>query len=378
MEPAKITCVDLFITNECNLNCSYCFHSQKQGVMSVETGKSILDYIRTNPLTGSSVVFNFFGGEPLLYPDTIKSIISYGKETWKDKKIDFFVSTNATYFDEDFFKFLRANKVSVQVSIDGKPEVQKAQRGRSEDILDNAKKIFAIVPETNTRMTYTPETVSQLVENVEYIYSLGCKNIMHHNVVEADWKEEHLTEYIKQFWGLINLREKYLDLRIHFIEQPLDIMLGKVAPHPASCNAGNGMLAFDIDGTIYPCHRFCSNQEYRLGNLPRDDLQRGIFTNISKETIRKCQTCIARDICHTCIYCHKLKNESFFEPIEMQCKIIQAEYIILRQVADRIALMNVNSTIARIAQLTMDMAHQFNKMVDALERIEQKLGEIKC
>jgi uncharacterized protein len=338
--------------------------------MSLDQAKRILDELRASDKIKEQFTLNFFGGEPLLYPELVKAIIEYGNATWKDRELKYFISTNGTYWDEDFYKFLKANKVMVQVSVDGTWEHQEHNRGQATKVLENIKKIAEILPVTG-RLTYSPENINDLAINCEFLYGLGVKRFMHHNIMEVEWSEDDITNYIREFWKLVNLREKYKDLEVHFIEYPLSILMQKEAPTDEHCGSGKGLIAIQTDGSIYPCHRAASNRIYKLGNIDKG-FNRGIFRQIRKSSVEKCKTCEASKICHGCILCNMAINGAFSEPLSWQCKIIQAEYKILSQVAEHMSLMNINSTILYTAETVYQTARLVNSINQRLKNLEEK------
>ncbi|MNP35492.1 hypothetical protein D3C76_1288270 [compost metagenome] len=58
------------------------------------------------------------------------------------------------------------------------------------------------------------------------------------------------------------------------------------------------MYAIDINGDVYPCHRFVSNKEYILGNVYTSVRRRGAFLEeINVDNHKKCDNCWARNLC---------------------------------------------------------------------------------
>lgn len=82
----------LNITNQCNLNCEYCYiHDKKDYEKSAELGNLINAIDTVNP---QQVVIT--GGEPLLYPELIQSLIRY-YESSLSKHWDVILCTNLYY-----------------------------------------------------------------------------------------------------------------------------------------------------------------------------------------------------------------------------------------------------------------------------------------
>jgi len=56
----EIKSIDLFITEQCNMKCDYCFHPKGEAVLSVEQGKKIL--ARMKEISPAGLQITFFGG----------------------------------------------------------------------------------------------------------------------------------------------------------------------------------------------------------------------------------------------------------------------------------------------------------------------------
>jgi uncharacterized protein len=363
--------VDLFITNRCSLSCKYCFHKQNSKDLTLEQGKKYLDCLRKLDNVGDEVVINFFGGEPLLLPDLVKDLIEYGNATWKDRIIHYFISTNGVFFDEDYFKYLKSKNVSLQISADGDKETQNKNRGQADIVIENIKKIAKIIPNVVVRLTYSAEDITKLASNVEFIHSLGVKNIMHHNIMEIPWTEEDITDYLREFWKLYYLMEKYEDLTVHFVEYPMKVLLRQIPSEAAHCGTGQGMIAIQTNGDVYPCHRAASNDIFKLGNI-ETGFNRGIFLTLSKNAFEKCKDCTAKDVCHSCAMCNYTINGAFSEPLEWQCKIALCEHKITKQIADRKALTSLNDTVMCTAENVYEMAKAIERMEHKIDNMERK------
>jgi uncharacterized protein len=99
---------------KCNLNCEYCFYSEKQAffpkgenyVMSDEVLKAyITKYISFQPTP--VVEFVWQGGEPtLLGQGFYKKVIEYQRQFIGQKEITNSLQTNGTLLDDEWCKFL--------------------------------------------------------------------------------------------------------------------------------------------------------------------------------------------------------------------------------------------------------------------------------
>ena len=121
----------------CNLDCAYCFYLSKEklrgGPGPGHMGDPILeafvkDYIES--VTGDEVVFSWQGGEPMLLgiPFFEKAVALQRKYAKPGQRIENDLQTNGTLLDEDWARFLKANRFLVGLSIDGPRELHDQYR----------------------------------------------------------------------------------------------------------------------------------------------------------------------------------------------------------------------------------------------------------
>ncbi|MFO1407783.1 MAG: anaerobic sulfatase maturase [Steroidobacteraceae bacterium] len=121
----------------CNLDCTYCFYLSKEklaggpgpGHMSDDLLEEFVrDYIRS--VTSDEVVFSWQGGEPTLLglPFFEKVVALQRRYAKPGQRIENDLQTNGTLLDEDWARFLKANRFLVGLSIDGPKDVHDAMR----------------------------------------------------------------------------------------------------------------------------------------------------------------------------------------------------------------------------------------------------------
>ena len=373
----KIKCIDLFVTEECNLNCTYCFHTKDQVVLSIEQGKKIID--RLHELSPESFKITFFGGEPLLYPETVLQLALYAREKWgydeKGKpKTAFAITTNATYYDEEMFKKYRDLGFTFMVSIDGDEITNNENRpGDFKLITDNIKKMVKFLPDVQARMTYTPKTVGRLAINVQFIHEeLGINTILHQAVIEDNWTEDSLKIYKYQLNQLYHYRRFKLrqnsKLSIVWIDKVLKILNDEVPSEFTFCEAGKSYIGVMANGDVYPCHRAASSKIFKLGNI-FDEIPfiRGMFLNIDKEYVGCSKNCEAFRSCHSCIITNYKVNKELTKPVTSYCNICKAEYELARSYMP----VELNDRQERLTNFMASMLVELSKQnEEILERIK--------
>jgi len=121
----------------CNLDCTYCFYLSKRdlpggpgaGQMSEETlERFVRDYIAG--VTADEVVFTWQGGEPTLRGLAFfERVVALQRRHAKPgQRIENDLQTNGVLLDDDWARFLKANRFLVGLSIDGPRDVHDALR----------------------------------------------------------------------------------------------------------------------------------------------------------------------------------------------------------------------------------------------------------
>lgn len=83
--------VTFIVTQNCNLNCSYCNeHNKTKNAFNVELAKEIISRELSIEDEYTEICFDFFGGEPFLEFKKIKEIVEFFKNKSFKKKVYFF------------------------------------------------------------------------------------------------------------------------------------------------------------------------------------------------------------------------------------------------------------------------------------------------
>ncbi len=265
----------LFVTESCNLACEYCYAAGREGRhIDPSLAQAALEYALGPGNASPSVTITFWGGEPLLQFDAIVRLVRSAETLARDhgKSVHFVLPTNVTLLEEAHIAFFLDHRVGISLSLDGGERAQALRptaRGASSFpiILDKleliARRYGKYLPPV--RMTVSPATVADFVKNVRFFLDRGFDRIYFAPVVEAIWTPEAL-DLLEA--GQIALLDVWVDLLrqgrrlgFHTWDRALTALrlqrLGaRPADPPVPCGAGTSMLAVDIYGNFYPCHRF--------------------------------------------------------------------------------------------------------------------------
>jgi len=329
--PQKIVEFTAWATGRCNLRCKYCFvykiyPQQPSSDMSKDVVEALIDFALkwgTRP-----VRIWWFGGEPLVaWDNVIKYAIKYARSKglrvgW-DGDIHFGLTTNATLIDEKKAKFMAKYKFGILVSIDGVEEkhdmfrVYPNGRGSWKEAwrgLQYVRKYLNNNPAI--RWSVGPSTVRGLANDIKWFVKHGLTNLAIDWVYEVEWNDDDLEALRRE---MLKLREYLLDWFRKGIPVMLKPVRDGVAPATAPmrlswqsrCGLGQGSVGVDVDGTIYPCHRFVSTHDKGLaiGHVKEGwywDRRVGWIKwwrqhpPYSEKGIEECEKCIYRLSCHGC------------------------------------------------------------------------------
>jgi uncharacterized protein len=121
----------------CNLHCDYCYYLKKQSLYPDENSfrmpddileEYILQHIQTSP--DPVINFSWHGGEPtLLGLDYFQKIVQLQRKHQPSRRqIINGIQTNGTLIDEDWCRFLAAERFAVGISLDGPQELHDTYR----------------------------------------------------------------------------------------------------------------------------------------------------------------------------------------------------------------------------------------------------------
>ena len=312
------TFVSLEVTDDCCLQCDYCFVKKEQPKRAdIETARAAVRWAMWASGDAPSLHVGFFGGEPLLEVDLLRDIIPYAREQAAEagKRLSFGTTTNMVLVTDEILGFCKRHGLRLNNSVDGAPFSQDLHRrfpdgsGSSRIVEQKARRTLEKFPDSNVRCTVTPETADHFYENVLYLVDLGYRSLACVPAPECRWTENELREleqqlarvtdwYVDQFLEARPVRLKYLDRAIRSVVNPQR----GIRP----CGAAGTYLCTDTRGTVWPCHRWAKDdgehEEWKLGTVFDRELKEDVcakFLSFDCRTQVKadCASCMAVNYC---------------------------------------------------------------------------------
>lgn len=310
-----VTTLMVYLTEDCNLRCSYCFVAKKRKSMTAETADRLVDFLFDSHLCGDepNLQINFFGGEPFLELDRMEQIIDRADRlaAARGRRVWFSATTNGTLYSERIAEVIRRSGMALLVSLDGGPDVTQEDRpfvsGRSSH-LQVVKNLPGLLEATSGRLmartTFHPGSLN-LVERCCYVLQQGIGSLNLYPVIDADWEPceaELETEYQElASWFLACCDEGIappLEATWRLVQAWHQAHHGLSRPH-RPCPVGASLMAVDTQGNILPCQRFLYRPQDRLGSVYEPALQeRSKYLSLhSSQMGPDCDSCFARPIC---------------------------------------------------------------------------------
>jgi alpha-tubulin suppressor-like RCC1 family protein/uncharacterized Fe-S cluster-containing radical SAM superfamily protein len=167
--------LDLFITEACNLACTYCFESHKpRKTPEIEQCERAIDWLMR--ASSPKVHVTLWGGEPLLFKPALRHMVAYARAAASSakKSVTFSMPTNGTLLDEETLRWIDEEKIALFLSIDGDAIGQSTRPthggASSYDMaMEGLRLAAAHLPKPPpVRMTVTPENVEHMARSAAH------------------------------------------------------------------------------------------------------------------------------------------------------------------------------------------------------------------
>jgi uncharacterized protein len=310
-----------------------------------------------NSVGRKNLEVDFFGGEPLLNFDTVKSIIAKTRESEKNnnKNVRFTLTTNGTLLDDEKIAYINGHISNIVLSLDGLPETNDNMRtyGGKAGVYSEVVPLYQKLVKNRSgkdyymRGTFTRYNLN-FAKDVIHMAELGFDNVSVEPAIaeeDADYsiRKQDLPVVFREYELLAReiIRRKRneknkkngdnIKKAFNFFHFNIDLEGGPcVYKRAKGCGSGSEYIAVTPDGDIYPCHQFAGNPDYKLGNI--NALKSGDF-GLNKELMSKfaenniinnesCKNCWAKYFCGGGCAANNAKfNKDIHAPYEIACEM---------------------------------------------------------
>jgi len=257
----------IFLTQKCNLRCSYCcVRSPQPQSMPWETALRCLDFLFS--FEGRRMRISFFGGEPLLEWDLLQRLSEEadGRAAHRGILLGKSMTTNGSLIDAQRMRWLVAHRIEAAVSVDGDRLMHESSRpaadGSSsfETCLNGLNIALAARPDTDVVMVVDPTNIERLAAGVRYLGDdVGVRRMTISYNVYSEWLARDLALWTQGFNALGDYYvERYRcgqPIHIGFINDKITTGLKGGFDTCDRCNFGETSVAVSPSGRLYPCER---------------------------------------------------------------------------------------------------------------------------
>lgn len=313
----------LILTEECNLNCTYCYEDYKRKkAMTFETAKEILDKEYNTIGKYDHLTIELIGGEAFLEFELIQKIYDYAFRLFNEKKTLFFCTTNGTLIHGKVQEWLaeRKDNFVCSLSLDGNKKMHDLNRCfknsniGSFDYIDIAffKNTW---PNQSVKMTVSEKSLPYLYEGVKYIEDLGMGCVCTF-ATGIEWHEESVNVLIEQLDKLVKHYIEYPEIPVcKLIDFNFNAMYIPVQSDYQLCGAGRNLHAYDVNGDFYPCQGL---SPVTLGLEEAKKYKNYYFDDFKFSEDNSCLACPYIRLCRTCYASNKKSTGNVeYETAEM-------------------------------------------------------------
>lgn len=324
--------IGIWVTTGCNLMCRYCYEGieKKCKNMTQDVADCIIKFIKTvyKPTKQEPLIVEFHGGEPLINFSIIQYIISELEKS--SLKSLFGITTNGLLLTKEIVSYLCEKMTyGVSLSLDGDMLTNDENRidyngnGTYTRVMKIVPELLKQKPDIRVRMTYTPETVERLGENIIHLIKCDFKNIVSvPDYFSPNWSAKKMEILLEQ----MKIVRKYYRENIDKLKSVRISILEDRFQNKGFCQGGKTNFHVLPNGDLYPCSYGVNETELLLGNVVKgtlleDNIQR--LEKINTSPVHKCQGCTIYSacLCSRCKIINKMVQGDFYEPIPVVCAI---------------------------------------------------------
>lgn len=327
--PQLVRSLMVNVVQVCNLKCVYCaaggdgsFGNASKHV-DIETIQDQIRSLLHDIPNGGEFSLTFFGGEPLLVPDTIRNLARFTKlqAAGRNIRIQFYLITNGTLVTPEIAELLADIGCHVTVSLDGPPEVQnqnRPSRGGNGSSARTLKGLETLMKVRNQLGSLSAGAVfgkhnTDVLSTYKYLRQFGFDSIKFDFAAEAD-DSEASQAYMRSLaetadFAYASGGEKELR-RIEQFDSYFRALDQQRRLHN-HCGAGKSHLTTDSRGRLTACQWFAGSESEELGRGITIDSEKLKAFAARLNELNQCGSCWARYLCGGgCMYVNQLKNGS--------------------------------------------------------------------
>lgn len=301
--------ITILPTQVCNARCQYCFASHNTGgTMTMETVEQLINFLAEHFHEGDSVLFRWFGGEPLLAPKIIDGIIDGVSDAFHGKlQYSSLMFTNGSMLNDDLIAHAKDkwHMEKIQLTIDGyaiEHNRRKSYFDQSFDyyhkIIQDIEKLLNVGIKVDCRVNLDKDNIKQLDDI--------CRDLLPYRLypgfrarftilrpTDCGFSRFNFIKSDDLEWAYSIIYSKLMEYG--FIKHIVDLIPKR---QQESCIAKSiNKMIIGSDGKLYKCLQQVFDEESTIGDLRNGiDLKR-CMSYCRLELHEECKECVYLPLC---------------------------------------------------------------------------------
>ena len=248
----------LTLTNECNMNCSFCYANKNTDDHTGDFQVEWLDKLKETLPKESFAECNFSGGEPLLCKDKVKKL-----RTYFDKVT---IYTNGLLIDKEFAEWAIETNTKFYVNLDY--HMKDLEGHAAGPVRKNLARLCKEIPELKPLLDVSVVMPHDRLDELDELRAEQQeefeKDLRHEfNFIESKATSEEMTETIERelgkiISGEITLNESIFDRFLRYFNSSIHDYMNVI-----SCDPG---ITVSYRGDILLCHEYASQYNEKTYN----------------------------------------------------------------------------------------------------------------
>lgn len=306
----------------CNYSCTYCYSKPEivHGLMNAHIAEQILDKVTAHCGTRREIHFVWHGGEPLLSGIEFFKTISTKRKELAAYQIENSVQTNGYLLNQKFVDFFISEGIAISTSVDGPEKVHNINRidKKGTGTFSNTMKAIDLLKSNGIKVSCVTVLHRHSIPKMREIYEFFRDNLISFRVnpiVEIKGGANRYNELAisPEEYGssMCKLFDWWYDDDPKIRIEPFHTIIGNFLDNQVwGCDYHGqclrSIISINPNGDIYPCGRFASESEFKLGNISECSSLEQVFSGElykslcqrDASTIAGCQDCQFGSICN--------------------------------------------------------------------------------
>lgn len=201
--------------------------------------------------------------------------------------------------------------------------------GTFDKVKSTCKELLKINKNIRARMTFTPNSIVYLYDNIKFLNDLGFLTISpNFDFTDLEWLNVDSNLILDQYMKVFNYWKDKENVNISLIDE-----LYNSKP----LNKCKTEINLYINGSIYPCTFVMGDETLKIGDV-KNGFYIDILKNISKTSLldnTKCIKCKNKDFCiaNRCKLMNFSLERDYFEPNKVICAFEDIKNIMRKNIA---------------------------------------------